>query len=125
MGLEEDARGGLERAAEGDQPACLPEVNLGVVRHQRGAGRIEVEASELVEAPDARPAQLLGLIGLDLGLDPLGLFHATSKDRPTGLARHRPSGPFDPGETQLRALRIPCRGLLGRRQSRSPAEMAW
>jgi hypothetical protein len=30
VGLEEDARGGPERAAEGDQPACLREVNLTV-----------------------------------------------------------------------------------------------
>src|SRR2546425_154507 len=35
VGLEEDARGGLERAAEGDQPACLGDVDLAVVRHQR------------------------------------------------------------------------------------------
>ena len=33
VGLEQDARGGLERAAEGDKPACLCEVDPRVVGH--------------------------------------------------------------------------------------------
>jgi hypothetical protein len=72
--LEEDAHGSLERAAERDQPTCLREINLGVVRHQRGACRVEAQTRELIEPPDAR-AKLLGLAWLDLGLDLLGLFH--------------------------------------------------
>ena len=91
--LEEDAQGSLERAAESDQPACLREVNLGVVRHQRGACRVEAETRELIESPDAR-AKLLGLARLDLGLDLLGLFHDTlridSQARPVmGHPAHR------------------------------------
>jgi hypothetical protein len=77
--LEEDAHGSLERAAESDQPACLREVNLGVVRHQRGACRVEAETRELIEPPAAR-AKLLGLAWLDLGLDLLGLFHTLRVD---------------------------------------------
>jgi hypothetical protein len=77
VALEKDARGGLQRAAERDQPACLREVNLGVVRHQRGPCGVEAEAGELVESPAARLAQLLGLVGPELDLDPFGLFHCT------------------------------------------------
>ena len=103
--LEEDAHGSLERAAESDQPACLSEINLGVVRHQRGACRVEAETRELIEPPDAR-AKLLGLAWLDLGLDLLGLFHDTLRIDPQarpvmghpahqhvvpGTARHDPA----------------------------------
>jgi len=47
----------------------------GVVVREAGAGGVEAEAGELLEAPDTRRAGRLGLIGLDLRLDPLGLFH--------------------------------------------------
>ncbi len=65
VGLEKNARGGLERAAERDQSACLREVDLGVVRHQRGACGVKAEAG------------LLGLLGLDLHLDLLSRVHHT------------------------------------------------
>ena len=94
IGLEKDARRGLERAAECDQLACLREVDPRVVGHQRSAGGVEAEAGELVEAPDARPTQLLGLIGPGLRLDPLCLFHGTSRIDLPGPVRHGPAGSF-------------------------------
>ncbi len=47
VGLEKNARCGLERAAQGDQPACLREIDPRVLGRQRRAGGVEAEGQGL------------------------------------------------------------------------------
>jgi len=84
LGLEEDKRGGFDRAAECDQLARLREINLSVVRHLCGTRRVKAEADELIEPPNSRLALRLGRFRLEFRLDLLDLFH-TAQDRPAGL----------------------------------------
>ena len=70
--LQEDARRRLERAVQGDEPARLRQVDVRVVRHDRGARQIEAKTDELVEAPDTRPLFLVGQIELGRQLDLVG-----------------------------------------------------
>jgi hypothetical protein len=94
--LEEDACSGLERTAERDQPACLRELDLGVVRHQRGVCGVEAETGQLVEPPEARLTQLLGLLGLDMRLDLLSRLHNILSIVLQGPTRYGPFGSSGP-----------------------------
>ena len=73
--LEEDTKGGVERAAHRHETSGLCQIHERVVRHQHSLQYIEAEARELVEAPVTGAAQLvrgLEIIEGELG----GSFHA-------------------------------------------------
>jgi hypothetical protein len=75
--LKEDARCCFKRTAQGDEPACLRQVDLRVVGQDRGAGEVETETDELVMAPDTGSLRVFRLVKVGRQLDLLGLIHVS------------------------------------------------
>ena len=127
--LQEDARRRLKRAAWGDEPARLRQVDARVVRHDRGAREVEAKTDELVEAPDTSPLQLGGVIGLGRQPDLVGLIDVSSMIDSAASACPGPSGSFlRLGQAYPNRRRPPPRaglqtGSRGDRTTRVDAEL--